>query len=66
MVFTVRTYLQPLTDLAEDPVALENLWDSVLNLPAVTSKYKVTELWQEPFENYCKRVLGKERPEVSV
>ena len=63
ILFTVRTYMNPLTDLAEEPEALNNLWDSVRNFPEPIAAYKVKDLWIDVFEQYCQQVLGRQAPE---
>lgn len=64
IVFSVRTYLTPLSDLKHEPEALERLWDAVRNYPEVVGKHKVKHLWNDVFEKFCKETLGREDPEI--
>lgn len=64
IVFSVRTYLTPLTDLKNEPEALERLWDAVRHFPDAVSKHKVRHLWNDVFEAFCKDTLGREDPEI--
>ncbi|KAL4946757.1 hypothetical protein BDV06DRAFT_217914 [Aspergillus oleicola] len=61
-IFTVRTYLTPLTDLRKEPEQLEALWDHVRNFPDDTAEYKCHHLWGNVFEEFCREVLGKNDP----
>lgn len=63
IVFSVRTYMNPLSDLAEDCYALNRLWDAVRNYPEVTSAYKVRHLWSDVFEDFCRQTLGRDGPD---
>lgn len=66
IVFAVRTYMNPLTDLEKEPKALNRLWDAVKNYPEVTAAYKVRHLWGHVFEPYCQGVLGRSEPDQSI
>ncbi|PLB54718.1 hypothetical protein P170DRAFT_470164 [Aspergillus steynii IBT 23096] len=63
-VFTVRTYLTPMTELRHEPEQLEALWDHTRNFPPDTANYKCHHLWGDVFEKFCREVLGKNDPEI--
>lgn len=65
IVFTVRTHLNPVTCLKDQPEALETLWDATRNYVGKTGVYKVKHLWNHVFEPWCQEVLGKETPTYS-
>ncbi|KAF2662262.1 hypothetical protein K491DRAFT_773378 [Lophiostoma macrostomum CBS 122681] len=64
VVFSVRTYVTPLMDLAKEPEALERLWAHVRSFPEDVAKHKVRHLWGDTFEKFCKEILGREDPEI--
>lgn len=64
-MFTVRTYLTPMTELCKEPEQLEALWDHVRNWPEDVAEYKCYHLWGDVFEKFCREVLGKENPEIT-
>ena len=64
-VFTVRTYLVPLSDLRHEPEQLEILWDHVRNFPQDIAEYKCRHLWGDVFEQFCREVLGKNDPYIA-
>lgn len=66
IVFSVRTYMNPLTDLEKEPKALNRLWDAVKNYPDATAAYKVRHLWVHLFEPYCQKVLGRTEPDQTI
>ncbi|EXJ83961.1 hypothetical protein A1O3_04628 [Capronia epimyces CBS 606.96] len=66
VVFTVRTYMNPLTDLGKEPMALNRLWDAVRNYPDKTAAYKVRHLWTDIFEKYCCSILGRGNPDQGL
>jgi hypothetical protein len=66
VIFTVRTYMNPLTDLGKEPMALNRLWDAVRNYPEQTAAYKVRHLWYDVFEGYCRSVLGRDSPDPAL
>lgn len=58
VMFMVRTYLTPVTDLRDEE---DNLWafrEAVRAWPPVMAKYKGRHVWGEVFENWCREVLG--------
>lgn len=65
LVFTVRTHLNPITSLKNNPEALDTLWDATRNYPERTSIYKVKHLWNHVFEPFCQEVLEREMPACS-
>lgn len=65
-VFTVRTYLTPATELRHESEQLEALWDHIRNFPSDTALYKCHHLWGEVFEQFCREVLGKNDPQISI
>ena len=65
-VFTVRTYLVPMTDLKSEPEQLEALWDHVRNFPDSIAAYKCRHLWGDVFEEFCRDVLGKSDPYLTT
>lgn len=64
-IFTVRTYLTPITELEHEPEQLEALWDHTRNFPDSIAAYKCHHLWGDVFEEFCRRVLGKADPDIS-
>ncbi|KAL4963738.1 heme-dependent oxidative N-demethylase family protein [Aspergillus stella-maris] len=61
-IFTVRTYLTPLTELRKEPEQLEALWDHVRSFPKDIAEYKCHHLWGDVSEEFCREVLGKNDP----
>ncbi|KAI1390613.1 uncharacterized protein F4822DRAFT_155737 [Hypoxylon trugodes] len=66
VVFSVRTYMAKMTELKEEPAALERLWDAVRNFPDIVSEYKSVQLWKDVFEAFCREELGKNEPEIDA
>ncbi|OQE30063.1 hypothetical protein PENSTE_c002G10158 [Penicillium steckii] len=64
-IFTVRTYLTPMSDLRHEPEQLEALWDHTRNFPPDTANYKCHHLWGDVFEQFCQDVLGKRDTEIA-
>ncbi|KAL4903056.1 hypothetical protein BDW74DRAFT_180347 [Aspergillus multicolor] len=63
VIFTVRTYVTPLSALSTEPAHLETLWDHVRNFPEDIAEYKCRHLWNDVFEVYCREMLGKNDPD---
>lgn len=58
VMFMVRTYLTPVTDLAEEK---DNLWafrEAINAWPLEMAKYKGRHVWGQVFEEWCQRVLA--------
>ncbi|PQE04701.1 mannosyl transferase protein [Rutstroemia sp. NJR-2017a BBW] len=59
IVFMVRTYMTPLTDLVDDKESLENLRSAVRAWPEDLGRYKGRNVWGAVFEDWCDEVLEK-------
>lgn len=62
--FMVRTFLIPMTDLANEPGSLRDLILACRALPPDMAKYKARQVWIDTMETYCERVLGENFPLV--
>ncbi|KAF4493884.1 alpha-1,2-mannosyltransferase [Fusarium agapanthi] len=58
LIFTVRTHLNPVASLEDDPEALDMLWDATRNFSEKASIYKVKHMWNHVFEPFCQEVPG--------
>lgn len=59
ILFLVRTYLTPLTDLEDDPESVKAFLDSVRAMPPEMAKYKARQVWGPVVEQWCEEVLEK-------
>ncbi|KUJ15783.1 uncharacterized protein LY89DRAFT_734932 [Mollisia scopiformis] len=58
VMFMVRTYLTPVTDLVDEK---DNLWafrEAIRAWPLEMAKYKGRHVWGKVFEDWCQEVLG--------
>ncbi|KAK4958002.1 hypothetical protein LTR10_004427 [Elasticomyces elasticus] len=58
VLFTVRTYLTPVLELASDKASLYALRESVRAMPEEMAKYKGREIWGDVFEKWAERELA--------
>ena len=58
VMFLVRTYMEPMADLATDLDTLYSLRSAINAWPADMAKYKARHVWHETFEKWCDEVLG--------
>ncbi|KAG4419193.1 hypothetical protein IFR04_007694 [Cadophora malorum] len=58
VMFLVRTYMEPMADLATDLDTLYSLRSAINAWPAEMAKYKARHVWHETFEKWCDEVLG--------
>ncbi|KAM3076651.1 hypothetical protein ACMFMG_007457 [Clarireedia jacksonii] len=63
IVFMVRTYMTPLTDLLDEKENLESLRSAVRAWPDDLGRYKGRDVWGRVFEEWCDEVLEKNEPE---
>ncbi|OKL56284.1 hypothetical protein UA08_08456 [Talaromyces atroroseus] len=57
ILFLVRTYIMPLTDLRDDPDSLRAFLSSVRAMPPNMAKYKGRPVWGETVERWCAEIL---------
>jgi hypothetical protein len=53
ILFTVRTYLLPVVELAGNRESIRGLMESVRAMPPEMAKYKGRQVWGEVVENWC-------------
>ncbi|KAL5321932.1 hypothetical protein ACEPPN_009897 [Leptodophora sp. 'Broadleaf-Isolate-01'] len=58
IMFLVRTYLIPITELENELDNLYSLRSAINAWPAEIAKYKGRHVWHETFERWCDEVLG--------
>ncbi len=63
VLFLVRTYLTPVTDLCGEKDNLHALRSAIEAWPEEIAKYKGKHVWGEVFGAWCKEVLGDYVPE---
>lgn len=63
VMFMVRTYLTPLTDLRDEKEALYSLRSAIEAWPESMAKYKGRHVWWKEFAEWCEEVLGDYVPE---
>ncbi|KAI1613610.1 hypothetical protein EDD36DRAFT_201567 [Exophiala viscosa] len=59
ILFTVRTYLTPLTDLEDDPESMQEFLGAIRAFPESIARYKNRHLWGETVETWCEEKLEK-------
>lgn len=59
ILFMVRTFFTPVTDLEREPESLRELLDSCLAMPEDVAKYKARQVWLEPLQTWAEEILGK-------
>jgi hypothetical protein len=59
IVFMIRTYMTPLTDLLDEKESLESLRSAVKGWPEDFGRYKGRDVWGAVFEDWCDEVLKK-------
>ncbi|KAG4440519.1 hypothetical protein IFR05_003989 [Cadophora sp. M221] len=62
IMFLVRTYLMPITELENELDNLYSLRSAINAWPAEMAKYKGRHVWHETFERWCDEVLGNYVP----
>jgi hypothetical protein len=63
VMFLVRTYLTPLTDLLEERDNLYSLRSAVEAWPEEIARYKGRHVWADVFRRVCDEVLGDYVPD---
>ena len=63
IMFLVRTYLTPMTDLQHEKDNLYALRAAIEAWPDAMAKYKARHVWEEPFGDWCREILGDYVPE---
>jgi len=58
ILFTVRTYLTPVVELASDKASLYSLRESIRAMPEEMAEYKGKGLWGDVFEGWAERELA--------
>ena len=58
ILFCVRTFFTPVTDLEAEPESLRALVDSALAMPEVMAKYKCRHVWMDTLQEWASTVLG--------
>ncbi|KAK3623421.1 hypothetical protein LTR56_021597 [Elasticomyces elasticus] len=58
ILFTVRTYLTPVVELASDKASLYSLRESIRAMPEEMAKYKGRGIWGDVFEKWAERELA--------
>jgi Protein of unknown function (DUF3445) len=59
ILFLVRTYIKPLTELRDEPDSLRAFLASVRAMPPNMAKYKGRQVWGEVVEGWCEDILGE-------
>jgi hypothetical protein len=62
LLFTIRTYVTPITKVTTDREVAEGLRTSVGSYSPDVAKYKNKPLWEKVVEAHLKQVLGDDRP----
>lgn len=63
IVFMVRTYMTPLTDLLNEKENLESLRCAVKAWPEDVARYKGRGVWGSVFEDWCDEAFPKNKSE---
>lgn len=59
ILFTVRTYLLPLGELAEEPESIRNLLGAIQEMHPDMARYKGRQVWGQVVEDWCKSQLDR-------
>jgi len=57
ILFTVRTYITPITDLQGEPESVRELLGAIRAMPPEIAKYKARQVWGSVVEGWCEQVL---------
>ena len=57
ILFMVRTYMMPITELQGEPEAVRDFLRAVRAMPEEMASYKGRPIWGEVVENWCREVL---------
>ncbi|KFY15372.1 hypothetical protein V491_05701 [Pseudogymnoascus sp. VKM F-3775] len=60
ILFTVRTFFTPVTELESEPESIRELVDSALAMPEEMARYKCRQVWFQTLQNWASIILDKE------
>lgn len=59
ILFTVRTFFMPVTDLESEPESLRELVDSALAMPDEMALYKCRHVWMQTLQSWASTILAE-------
>mgnify|MGYP004717637869 CR=1 FL=1 len=60
LLFSIRTYVTPITEVTEDLDIARALWTNVSSFDADVAKYKNKSLWEGTLQRHLAEVLGED------
>ena len=64
ILFTVRTYMLPITELENEPESIREFLGAIRAMPPEMAKYKAKQVWGDVVEEWCEAQLRKTASDV--